>query len=266
MIEIVFLGGGGGRWESITQVKGTGGFRIHSENMNMHVDPGTGALVRMNQLQINPWKTDAIIATHCHPDHYTDAECLVEAMTKGMTKKQGILIGNNSVLNGNSRFEKGISTYHQSRVGERYVLAPYDKININNWELTATKTKHNDPETMGFKMETEDGLIGYTSDSEYIDSLIEDFDGVDFLIANVIRVKGQKVPGHMCSNDIIEVINSMNKKPKMLIMYHMGMKMTDPDSEARYISEKIDIPVVPAKIGLKVILENKTCKFEYINY
>ncbi|MBA2868229.1 MBL fold metallo-hydrolase [Methanococcus maripaludis] len=266
MLEIVFLGGGGGRWESITQVKGTGGFRIHSENMNMHVDPGTGALVRMNQLQINPWKTDVIFSTHCHPDHYTDAENLVEAMTKGMTKKQGVLIGNNSVLNGNSRFEKGISTYHQSRVGERQVLGPYDKININNWKLTATKTKHNDPETIGFKMETEDGLIGYTSDSEYIDSLIDDFDGVDFLIANVIRVKGQKVPGHMCSNDIIEVVNSMKKKPKMLAMYHMGMKMTDPDSEARYLSENIDIPVVPAKIGLKIILENKNCKFEHIKY
>ncbi|AVB76874.1 MBL fold metallo-hydrolase [Methanococcus maripaludis] len=266
MLEIVFLGGGGGRWESITQVKGTGGFRIHSENMNMHVDPGTGALVRMNQLQINPWKTDAIIATHCHPDHYTDAECLVEAMTKGMTKKQGILIGNNSVLNGNSRFEKGISTYHQSRVGERHVLGPCDELNIKNWNITATKTKHNDPETIGFKMEIEDGIIGYTSDSEYIDSLIEDFDSVDFLIANVIRVKGQKVPGHMCSNDIIEVVNSMNKKPKMLTMYHMGMKMTDPDSEARYISKNVDIPVIPAKIGLKVILENKTCKFDYITY
>lgn len=232
----------------------------------MHVDPGAGALVRMNQLEINPWKTDAIITTHCHPDHYTDAENLVEAMTKGMTKKQGILIGNNSVLNGNSRFERGISNYHQSRVGERHVLGPYDEINVNNWKLTATKTKHNDPETIGFKMETDDGIIGYTSDSEYMDSLIEDFDGVDFLIANIIRVKGQKVPGHMCSNDIINVINSMNKKPKMLAMYHMGMKMTDPDSEARYISENIDIPVIPAKIGLKITMENKECKFDYITY
>ncbi|WP_459201195.1 MBL fold metallo-hydrolase [Methanococcus sp. CF] len=266
MIEIVFLGGGGGRWESITQVKGTGGFRINSESMNMHVDPGAGALVRMNQLNVNPWKTDAIITTHCHPDHYTDAENLVEAMTKGMTKKQGILIGNNSVLNGNSRFEKGISTYHQSRVGERHVLKPYDEMTVNSWKLTATKTKHNDPETIGFKMKTEDGVIGYTSDSEYIESLIEDFDCVDLLIANVIRVKGQKVPGHMCSNDIIEVVNSMSKKPKMLTMYHMGMKMTDPDSEARYISEHVDIPVIPAKIGLKVTMENKSCNFGYIDY
>jgi len=266
LLEIVFLGGGGGRWESITQVKGTGGFRIHSEDMNMHVDPGTGALVRMNQLEINPWKTDAIITTHCHPDHYTDAECLVEAMTKGMTKKQGILIGNNSVLNGNSKFEKGISTYHQSRVGERHILSPDDELNVKKWKLTATKTKHNDPETIGFKVETDDGVIGYTSDSEYIDSLIEDFDCIDFLIANVIRVKCQKVPGHMCSNDIIEIVNSMNKTPKMLTMYHMGMKMTDPDSEAKYISEKIDIPVIPAKIGLKITMENKSCKYDYIKY
>jgi hypothetical protein len=58
----------------------------------------------------------------------------------------------------------------------------------------------------------------------------------------------------------------MNKKPKMLTMYHMGMKMTDPDSEARYISENIEIPVIPAKIGLKVTMENKSCKYDNIKY
>jgi len=265
-LELIFLGGGGGRWESIVQNKGTGGFRIHDEHLKAHVDPGPGALVRMSQLKVNPWKTDVLIVSHCHPDHYTDAENIVEAMTKGMTVKRGTLIGNNSVLNGNTRFEKGISSYHQSRVEERVLMAPNDNLELKNWKITATTTKHNDSETIGFKLETKDGIIGYTSDSEYIDSLAVDFDSADILIANVIRVGNEKVSGHMCSNDIIKTVNSMEKKPKLLIMYHMGMKMEDPDSEAEYISKNTGITAIPAKIGLKVTLENRECNFEYISY
>ncbi|ABR54560.1 conserved hypothetical protein [Methanococcus vannielii SB] len=262
--EITFLGGGGGRWESITQNKGTGGFRISDGKLIAHVDPGPGTLVRMNQLNINPWKTDILFVSHCHPDHYTDAESIIEAMTKGMTKKQGLLIGNNSVLNGNKRFEKGISAYHQSRVFEKIVLKSGDFSKVQNWKITATSTKHNDPETIGFKLETDFGTIGYTSDSEYINSLSSDFESVDILIANVIRVKNQKVPGHMCSNDIIEVLNSMTKKPKLLVMYHMGMKITEPDLEAKYISKNTGISVEPAKIGLKVNLDNRYITLEYL--
>ena len=74
-LELIFLGGGGGRWESIVQNKGTGGFRIHDEHLKAHVDPGPGALVRMSQLKVNPWKTDVLIVSHCvitsYSIHYT---------------------------------------------------------------------------------------------------------------------------------------------------------------------------------------------------
>jgi hypothetical protein len=45
MFEIVFLGTGGGRFSMITQKRRTGGLRVISEKMNVHVDPGPGALI-----------------------------------------------------------------------------------------------------------------------------------------------------------------------------------------------------------------------------
>ena len=59
-VEIIFLGAGGGRWETISQNKGTGGFRIHTEKTKLHIDPGPGALVRMSECNISPWDTIAV--------------------------------------------------------------------------------------------------------------------------------------------------------------------------------------------------------------
>ncbi|MDK2789850.1 MAG: hypothetical protein PWP15_357 [Methanothermococcus sp.] len=256
-VEILFLGAGGGRWEAVTQNRGTGGFRIHTEQTRLHVDPGPGSLVRMKELKIKPWNTNALFISHCHPDHYADAEIIAEAMTNGMTRKNGIIIGGLSVLEGYGNFENAISKYHQSRAEKRYVLNPKDSVSIYDIDIMATRTKHGDPFGIGFRMKTHKGDIGYTSDTELLESLVEDFDGTRVLIANVIRKKNERVIGHLCANDLIDLLNAMSKKPELVVMNHMGIKMTNPIKEAEYINENTGgVNVIPAKIGLKIELLN----------
>jgi predicted TIM-barrel enzyme len=76
MVELVFLGCGGGRYMTIDQIFNTGGFRIH-DTAKIHVDPGPGALLLTHQHGLNPLDLDCIVATHCHPDHYCDADALI---------------------------------------------------------------------------------------------------------------------------------------------------------------------------------------------
>lgn len=130
--------------------------------------------------------------------------------------------------------------------------------------IKATHTKHGDPFGIGFRLSTIYGDIGYTSDTEFIPQLIEDFDGVRILIANIVRKKNERIKGHLCSNDAIDLINSMNKKPELLIMNHMGVKMTNPQIEAEYISQNTGIEVIPARLGLKVELLNGKYKYQLI--
>lgn len=85
-IELTLLGTGGGRFATITQKRRTAGIRIISEDLNFHLDPGPGALVHSISEGLNPQKLNAVFVFHCHPDHYTDAEVLIEAMTKGTTR------------------------------------------------------------------------------------------------------------------------------------------------------------------------------------
>ena len=251
-VEMIFLGAGGGRWETISQNKGTGGFRIHTEKTKLHIDPGPGTLVRMSELKISPWTTNAIFVSHDHPDHYTEAEVMVEAMTNGMIKKRGYIISNLSVLEGFGNYENAISKYHQSKPERVYLLNPRDSIDILDINITATKTKHGDPFGIGIRVKTKKGDIGYTSDTEFIDSLIDDFDGVRVLVANVVRKKNERIRGHLCSNDLIDLINAMGKKPELVIMNHMGLKMTNPIKECGYITDNTNVNTIPAKIGLKI--------------
>ena len=93
-MKLTFLGSGGGRFSAISQRRMTGGFRIDNlSGKNYHIDPGPGALVRTYQFGLDPRNINGVFVSHAHTDHYNDAEILIEAMTKGMTKRNGTIIG-----------------------------------------------------------------------------------------------------------------------------------------------------------------------------
>ena len=129
-IEIIFLGTGGGRFATITQKRRTAGIRIISEGLNLHLDPGPGALVHSINEGLDPQKLNAVFVSHCHPDHYTDAEVLIEAMTRGMTRKRGVLAAAKSVLTGNNLREPSISKYHQQMPEQKIEAVPNMKFQV----------------------------------------------------------------------------------------------------------------------------------------
>ena len=113
LTSITFLGTGGGRFATIYQIRATGGIYIN-DGARVHLDPGPTALMNMRRLALDPAKTDAVLISHCHPDHYADAEMIIEGMTKGGFKRTGTLVGSVSALDGTNGFSPAISGYHQS--------------------------------------------------------------------------------------------------------------------------------------------------------
>ena len=101
MFEIVFVGTGGGRFAMITQKRRTGGMRVLSERLNVHLDPGPGALIYSLSMGLDPQRLNAVLVSHSHPDHANDAEVLTEAMSHGTREKRGLLAAAHSVLEGN---------------------------------------------------------------------------------------------------------------------------------------------------------------------
>jgi len=126
MVEIIFLGTGGGRFNLIKQVRRTAGFRVNG-SLLIHVDPGPGALFACRDFGEPAEKTDVIVVTHNHIDHMNDANLIIESMADGWkVKKKGMLIGSKSVVEGDENGDKGVSKYHLGRM-ESYSVAKEGK-------------------------------------------------------------------------------------------------------------------------------------------
>ena len=253
-INIILLGTGGGRFATITQKRRTAGIRIISEHYNFHLDPGPGALVYSINEGLNPQKLNAVFVSHCHPDHYTDAEVLIEAMTKGTTKKRGVLVASRSVLHGNELgFNPVVSKYHQ-QMPERVIEAsPNKKFQIGNINVSVTEARHTDPDTVGFRFEaSEFGSFAYTSDTEYFEGISKYYEDVRLLMLCVMRPAGKPWKGHMTTNDAIKIIEEA--RPEQVVLTHFGMQMIfrGPAREAKLVEKETGVPTIAAKDGMQI--------------
>jgi len=257
-LELVLLGTGGGRFANITQKRRTGGIRILHEKLNVHLDPGPGALVYSLEAGLDPQKVNGILISHCHPDHYNDAEVFIEAMTSGMTRKKGVLAAAHSVLNGNKQCEPSISKYHQSMPAQVIDAKSGLTFNIINFKVVVAEARHTDPDAVGFRFETPDlGDIAYTSDSEYFEGIGKPYQGVRLLLLCVMRPAGSPWKGHMTSTDAVQILEEV--KPETAVLTHFGMQMIfkGPVNEARYIQEKTGIPTIAAQDGMHITVGEK---------
>ena len=257
-VELVFLGTGGGRFATITQKRRTGGIRFLSKSLNLHMDPGPGALIYSLEAGLNPQKINAVLVSHRHPDHYTNAEILIEAMTRGMLKKRGIIAAPPNILIGNPKTGPVISTYHQMMTEEVIEVKPSVNFRVNDADIVATETRHTDPEAVGFRLEIpEVGAIGYTADTEYFEGIEEEYRGVRLLLICVMRPLGSPWKGHMTPKDAAKIVEEV--KPEMVVATHFGMKMlySGPVYEVELIEETTGVPTVAAFDGMKVRVGEK---------
>ncbi|MFQ5976158.1 MAG: MBL fold metallo-hydrolase [Candidatus Hydrothermarchaeales archaeon] len=251
---LIFLGSGGGRWVTLNQKMRTGGFRLHAEG-NIHIDPGPSAMLAMKEMRIDPIKTDAVFVTHCHPDHYNDAEVLIEAMTVGAREKRGTLFASKSVIVGIDSLGPAISKYHQEKVLKKYMLEVNQKAMIDRMEVETLPTKHSDPTAVGLKFHTKEGTITYSSDTEFFEGLYEAYKDSDILILNTLRPKADRIPCHLCTEDVIKITKEI--KPKLVILTHFGMKMLKTKSaEARRVEKETGIRTMAATDGIRLNIHN----------
>jgi len=249
-LDIHFLGTGGGRFAMTTQRRRTAGIRLVQGETQVHVDPGPGALVFSNWAGLGPQKLDAVVVTHCHPDHYGDAEVFIEAMTHGTTSKRGLLAATTSVLWGSDGVGPSVSAYHRGLVGEVVEMRPGAEFSVNDLGFKATEARHSDPATVGLLMRTPgQGSVGYTSDTGYFPELAQIYHGVRLLILCTMWPRAQRLEKHL-STDEVEMILK-DARPSCAVITHFGMRMLNagPEKEATYLEEATGVRGAPASTG-----------------
>ncbi len=257
MADLLFLGTGGGRVNLLRQLRGTGGFLIQGSGLNIHVDPGPGALAALLECGIDPLTIDAAILTHDHIDHTHDIALIIEAMTGHMLKKGGTVIASKSVLVGDSQGDKAITHYHQSMLAKKTVLSAGMKETCEfekggkkfSFSITGTPVVHEDKTGFGFVLEMDGAKIGYTSDTEFFDALPPHFAGCDALIANNIKGADDAYLGHLNSATTARLFSEA--KPKFGIITHLGMRLilSGAEAEAQKIQKASGVPTYAARDG-----------------
>lgn len=258
-VEVFFLGTGGGRFSIVTQRRRTGGLRILSEGLNLHLDPGPGALVYSIEQHLDPRRLTGILITHAHPDHANDGNVLLEAMTGGAVKKQGFLVCARSVTRGGEELDPPISRYHRQLPKSLCELKAEEKTVLGGLEIEAVRAIHYDPDTVGFKIRFPTGeTLGYTSDTEYFEGAGSAYRGVDLLILCSMRPRGAPLKWHMSIDDAVKILEEA--KPRRAVLTHFGMKIlyqTTPEEEAKYVETATGIPTQAARDNMKIKVERK---------
>ncbi|VVB57571.1 Ribonuclease BN [uncultured archaeon] len=273
MVDILFLGTGGGRFNLVKQLRGTGGFMLLGRTLTLHVDPGPGALLRLLDAGQDPTKTDALIVTHMHVDHVSDAGVLAEAMSGFTFTRRGLLVAAQSVLEGDRHGDRTVSRYHQGLLGECAAFGPNDSRQFeikkekspssstarapagpstpaSSFHLRGVPVKHDDKAGFGFVLEMDGVKIGYTSDTEYLPGIHDRaYAGLDVLIANNLKSAADGIPDHLHSGDLIKLLKSA--KPKLCILSHMGLGLiqSGPEAEAARIESASGVPTIAGKDG-----------------
>lgn len=250
--KLTFLGTGGGRFATMYQTRATGGIYISDNGLRLHIDPGPTAAYNLRRASISPENTDAILVSHCHPDHYSDAEILVEGMCSGGMKKKGTVFGSTSVIFGEGGFDPPISKYHKSICSRVSAVSSGDSFRMGDMVIDATPTQHSDPFGVGFKLHTKNGIISYVGDSDLSEEIMDAHRGARVLILNVTRPLNSKVSGHLCTEEA--AVFAKEILPEVTLLTHLGLKFVkdDPYTQAKYIEKNSGVRTIAAEDLMEV--------------
>lgn len=264
MTELTFLGTGGGRFTTISQLRQTGGMYIRDRGLRLNLDPGPGALVHMHRYGLDPTKTDAVLLSHAHPDHWTDAAVLLEGITRGGLDRRGALVAPRSVLRGTTDTDGRplgpvLSRFHQEMPARTLEVKAGSQFQLENmYDVTATEQRHSDPDTVGYRIRLTHGQFSYIPDGVYFDGLSDWHKDSRLVVCQMTRGGSDRIPHHMCSDDVERLASEI--KPRLLLLTHFGyktLKEGDPGVWAQRITERTGVPTVAARDGLRITMDSQ---------
>lgn len=254
--NIKFLGTGGARFVVSRQLRHSGGMWCSFLGKNILIDPGPGTLVRClsSRPKLNPESLDAIILTHRHLDHSSDANIMIEAMTGGRVQKKGIVLVPSDAV---SCEEPVIFSYLLKSIEKVEILKEGSTYSIGDIQLSTPVRHLHSAETYGLKFSLEDKKISFISDTAYFPELIEHYRS-DFLIINVVLFEHPRYSKieHLDLDNCRKIIEQI--KPKKAVITHFGLTMLrkDPRKLAEQLTSETGVQVISAYDGMTLNVDD----------
>lgn len=250
--NIIFLGTAGDSQVSGKQVRASGGIIIQIGELQFHLNPGPGSLVRAAQYGVNLRANTAIFVTNSNLLNCNDVNAVIDAMTYGGMDKNGLLVANKTVVQGDEKHSPFLNRSQASCVERIIMLTKGQKMAIEEVEIHALPAETTDENAIGLKFLAPDFTLVYSSDTKYSKDIVEQYKGADILLLNVNLPGNERSDESLSSDDAKKIIKEVN--PKLAILTNFGMKMikADPLYEGRMIQKDTDIQVIVAKDGMTI--------------
>lgn len=252
-----YLGTSGGRFSMIRQSRSTGGIWFRYGGVSCVMDPGPGSLLRIcaSEPELDSESIDAVMLTHKHIDHSTDANVLIECMTHGGFEDRGTLAAPYDCMGGE---DPVVLKYAQSKV-KRLLTAKDGENLLLGGNVTAEPVyhEHHKVECFGYIMRCP-GLPewGVISDTRYLPHLAERYKNCAYISINVTFPNRKPRLDHMSVEELKELLTDLH--PKLATLSHLGAMMTTSEEGAAYL-QGLDTKytkTVPGEDGMVIDLEN----------
>lgn len=247
MVDLTFLGTGGGRFATVFQTRATGGVYLEDGPAKLHIDPGPGALQQLHAADLDPTKTTAILVSHRHLDHANDVNVLAAGMTEGGTEERGYLVGSESVMDGLDGDPPVVNRRQREIVAEHATARPGESARVSGRRVRFLETDHRDPTNVGFRIETSQGPVTYFTDTIATDELVAQLEGSRVLMLGVTRPRGARIPDHLSTDDAVDVARQV--EPDLLVLTHLGLKLLrrGPGPEAEHVETETGVRTIAAR-------------------
>lgn len=222
---------------------------IRTEDTQVHLDPGPGALVYSHKELEKPEDTEAVLLSHAHTDHYNDVEAVIEMMTE-LNGKPGFLFANRTSLEGYSDYGKVISDHHQNLCSNVEVLKEGKEHEFKDLRISSQQMFHTEPKTQGLKIENQERSVGFWTDTSYSEELLDFYSGCGTLVINALVGKDTRSSKHTSVRDAVEIVEELN--PKTAILTHFGSRLLENLEENKeWVDEKTDQKIIWAEDNME---------------
>ncbi len=249
-MNVYLLGTAGARYVVAKQLRASAGTVLEEDGEFLLLDPGPGTLVHLAKHKIPVEKIRNILVSHKHLDHSADLNVIVDALTEGTFKKRGRLFIPKEA------WEEGVLlSYLKETLAETIFLAEKEAYQTSKFSFKTTKKLLHSAETYGFIFNLKDGKsLGFLVDTAFFEELILEFQGVNYLIVNVVRYEPKEGVLHLSVQDVRNLLASL--RPELTVITHFGMTMlrANPFKVAKDLSSELNLKVVAAYDGLRLTL------------
>ncbi len=230
---------------------------VESAETRLLLDCGPGTLHGLARHGL-PWKELTHVAvSHYHPDHVSDLVPLVYAFHYGQESTRSAPL----TLVGPPGFSDFLTRLAGALGGRLLDTAfPMDVVELGPGEsraldpttvLSAHPTPHTD-ESVCFRVQTRDGIVGYTGDTGPSETVGTFLAGSRVLIAECYRPDADPVEGHLTPSALAQLAAAV--EPELVVVTHVAAPHTPEEMAVEVVRAGYDGEVRPGRDGLSLTL------------